>query len=735
MKTILIILMSLSLILCSCNSNKITYTYKEIEHNYDSQVNSHEMIRNDVAEYAYSISLFDKNGNAISDSNPLVLSQTTTLKMHLQCDSMFKVQFGVILLSSYTPIEYSVDQNPNHSYCYSVSSSKSAPIELELSFSPVLTSDVNTLHIILIENSDSLSSSLPDEKDFSYALNIPISVDIESSVQFSDLVSSGDQWLDNLYKIFNYDSLSEIEQEFIETNITAIKNNSLNISLSTEEAPSLSTKNTLVTSLSENTSGWLKCYGQAGKYATIIFVDNTPIKGFNDKYCLVWNATSYDQYLNAPFTLQDPKTGIHTVYALTLALDDSDKQIIYDSYKIGLLVLEDSSNDGSILDNVTTIFYDSRGNVLDPQDNVITYDSEEIYLKFSHSLLESYLPRNYNLFILCDGIIQDFFINDFATSNHSYTLEPRETNTLDIKFTPVYNDKLNDASSYISLDILFIPELANLQNSDLDNTTTFHKRYYINYNRKSTSNNSNIFELSATELNSTIDTFSISVSTPDAPKIEYKFMGKYMKNNSVTMNYEAIGLPQGSYIVLALLNGQPIDLFPDTKYITYSIGSPNQKVEFMHTLNNTIDKNLKIVFLTISLDQNITRTSHIYYNQLMLEQVNYAETSIGSVFAYRDYDGSYENYVSFEGKLPSSSYCSSYNYIHRRADESMLTYDESILAYGYSDYMNSFPISSSKFNVEYFESPSAWIVENIIHIYSPHENGFTVTKYRTPVNS
>ena len=97
MKTILIILMSLSLILCSCNSNKITYTYKEIEHNYDSQVNSHEMIRNDVAEYAYSISLFDKNGNAISDSNPLVLSQTTTLKMHLQCDSMFKVQFGVIL--------------------------------------------------------------------------------------------------------------------------------------------------------------------------------------------------------------------------------------------------------------------------------------------------------------------------------------------------------------------------------------------------------------------------------------------------------------------------------------------------------------------------------------------------------------------------------------------------------------------------------------------------------------
>ena len=727
MKTFLFIILSILLILCSCNSENTTYTYKEINHGIESSDTPSEMITNEKAEYVYSVSLFDNTMRAISDSNPIILDGMTTINMQLQCDSMFEVQFGIILLSAYNPVEFRINQESTPFYCYTVSSSKSTPVELELSFFPILTSDVNSLHMIIIENSDSLSTSLPIEKDFSYAFEIPIAVNQKSETSFIDVVASGDLWIDDIYTVFSYNSLSQQEQDFIDTNIAAVKNNSLNISLSTAETPSLSTKNTLITSLSENNSGWLKCYGQAGKYATIVLVDNIPIKAFDDKYCLVWNATDYNKYLNAPFTFEDISTGVHTVYALTLALDVSDKQVVYDSYKIGLLALADSSNDGSILDDATVIFYDTLGNNLESQDNIIIYDSDEIYIEFSHSLLESYLSRKYNLYILCNGIIQDFSLNNLVMSSHSYALNPEENRTTTIKITPTITKGEAENSSHIPLDILFLPELENLQNSDLDNTTTFHKRYYIDSKKVSISENLNIFELLPSEAPSPVETLSISVSTPDAPKIEYKFMGKYMKNSSVTMHYEASGLPQGSYVVFAFLNGKIIDLLTDTKFITYNIDSPYQKAEFTYTLNNTVDKKIKVVFLTISLDQTITRKSPIYYNQLMLEQVNSAETSPGIVSAYRMFDGSYKSYVAFDGALASNSYCCAYNYIHRKADESMLSY-------GYSDYMNSFPVLSKKFVVEYFENSSAWIVENIIHIYSPRNNGFTVTKYRTPVS-
>lgn len=727
MKTFLVILLSLLLILCSCDSENTTYTYKEIKHSSYFYDTPSEMVTNEKAEYSYSVSLFDDTMTAISESNPLTLEEITTLTMQLQCDSTFEVNFGIILLSSYNPIEYCVEQLTDRFYCYSVSSSKSNTAELRLTFSPVLTSDVNSLHIILIENSDSLSTSLPEEKDFSYAFEIPILVNQKCDTTFSDIITSGDQWIDDIYDVFGYDSLSQNEQDFINTNIAAVKNNTLNISLSMDETPSLNTKNTLISSHSENNSGWLKCYGQAGKYATIIFIDNIPLKAFNDKYCLVWNAADYNKYLNAPFTFQNISTGVHTVYALTIALDSSNKQIVYDSYKIGLLALEDPSNDGSILDNAAVIFYDSSGNILESHEDVINCTSDEIFMDFSHSLLESYLSRNYNLYILCNGIIQDFSLNNAVVTSHSYTLNPKENCTLTIKFTPTITKSFVENSSHISLDILFLPELENLQNSDLDNTTAFHRRYYLDCERVSISENKNIFELMPSELTSPIETLSISVSTPDAPKIEYKFMGKYMKNNSVTMHYEASGLPQGSYIVFAFSNGKMMDLLAETKFITYNIDSPYQKAEFTYTLNNTVDKKIKVVFLTISLDQNITRKSPIYYNQLMLEQVNSTETSTGTVSAYRIFDGSYKNYVSFDGALVPNSYCCAYNYIHRKADESMLSY-------GYSDYMNSFPILSDKFIVEYFESPSAWIVENVMHIYSSRDNGFTVTKYRTPVS-
>ena len=162
--------------------------------------------------------------------------------------------------------------------------------------------------------------------------------------------------------------------------------------------------------------------------------------------------------------------------------------------------------------------------------------------------------------------------------------------------------------------------------------------------------------------------------------------------------------------------------------MSYEIYTPDQTVEISYTLDDDSNKEIKVVFVTVSLESDITRYSPIYYNQTMLVQENFSFKHTGEIQAYRNYDGSYHNLVLFKGTEQFNGYCCSYNYIHRKANESQSKY-------GYSDYMNSFPISNAEFFPEYFVSASAWIVENIMHIYSPSENGFTVIKYKTPIVS
>lgn len=707
------------------NSAKNNYDYKPITqiNLSDNTVSSH--ISNSNAEYVYTVSVFDTTMTPITVSNPLLLTTTTNINIQLQCNSLFDIQFGIIVLSSCIPIQFSVNQDSNLYFCYPVSCSDSNIQTLQLSFSPSLITDNESLHIIIIENTDAPSSSLPIEKDFSYAIEVPILISTTNYVHSNSFYLNGNKWVDNIYETLQYSSLTSEEQSIVDTNITSVKNNSLNITLSMDNSPSLNSKNTLVSSIGEICSGWIKGYGQAGKYASIIFVDNIPVEAFEGNYCLIWEAADYNKFLNAPFSIKDLKAGVHTIYVLTISLDNANKPIVYDSYKLGLL-LTDTSNNGRIYEDISVQFMDSLGNILEPKDNILSGNSNTIYLEFSHSLFDAYMPRKYTLYILCNGLIQDITVNDIISSSTVYTLTPQETYTTKIYFTPTLPYEPDSESSLINLDILFLPELDNIQNSDLDNTVSFHKRFFLDSSMISYSANNTVSQLSSLKSDVSAETPTISLSTPDAAKIEYLFMGRYMKNNSVTIHYAASGLPKGSYVVFALLNGQLLEL--DSEFLSYEIDSPSQKVELTYTLTNDTIQKIKIVFITISLEQPITQRSHIYYNQLMFEQINCVPTDHGSIHFSRSFDDIYTNYVSFTGTLQATGYCYSYNYIHRKPSQT-------ISPYGYSDHINSLPLTNEEVIIEYFESPTAWIVENITHIYFSQNNKFTVIKYRTPAYS
>lgn len=719
---------------CGCDeSTQQVYDYKKIETidlpNYELNYLS-ESIANENPEYIYSVSVFDDSMNAVSSSNPIIVSDNVNFRVQLNCDSFFDVQFGIVVLSSYIPVEFQVNHCEETYYCYSVTSSKSNTVELQVSLSPILIKGYESLRLMIIENADSASTSLPVEKDFSYALDIPISIVSKEKKYSSDaLYREGDSLVYNIHEVFQYDTLSDDDQEFIDTNISAVKNNALNISLSMNESVSLNTKETLITSLSDNNIGWLKCFGQAGRYAAVIFVDNYPVKAFDNKYCLTWNFNDYNKYLNAPFSLPDIEAGTHNIYVLVQPLDMSDKQTVYDSYKSGLLILDELSNTSSIYEEADALFYDEAGNLLNVETDRISYTSGKIYIEFTHSLLRSYISRQYNLYVLFNGVIQDVLFSDNSVQTVSYNLSPSESKTITLCFTPTVPQNMDIKTSDIPIDIIFLPELSNVRNSDLDNTVLFHKRFFVESDKMFLyDQGQNVTRIQTTVSDSQPESTSISLLTPDAPKIEYMFMGKLMRNNSVTMNYKASGLKQGAYVVFALSNGELLKLKDDSIFMSYEIYTPDQTVEISYTLDDDSNKEIKVVFVTVSLESDITRYSPIYYNQTMLVQENFSFKHTGEIQAYRNYDGSYHNLVLFKGTEQFNGYCCSYNYIHRKANESQSKY-------GYSDYMNSFPISNAEFFPEYFVSASAWIVENIMHIYSPSENGFTVIKYKTPIVS
>ncbi len=71
----------------------------------------------------------------------------------------------------------------------------------------------------------------------------------------------------------------------------------------------------------------LECLGLGGLYSTIVFLDNNPVKVFNNNENLIWGINT-DQMLSQDITINVPKIeGEHLLYAITIPLSGEDKSM------------------------------------------------------------------------------------------------------------------------------------------------------------------------------------------------------------------------------------------------------------------------------------------------------------------------------------------------------------------------------------------------------------------------
>jgi len=82
----------------------------------------------------------------------------------------------------------------------------------------------------------------------------------------------------------------------------------------------------------------INAVGKPGTYSTVVFIDNMPVKAFDDQYNLVWEI-SENEMLEHRFVLsRDIGIGQHQVYSITIPINKTEP-ILQESEKF-LLVVE-----------------------------------------------------------------------------------------------------------------------------------------------------------------------------------------------------------------------------------------------------------------------------------------------------------------------------------------------------------------------------------------------------------
>ena len=107
--TILAVIVSL-LLLCSCETQVVTYDYRDDTvlppDNIPMNVTR---LSNSTPEYIYDVSVLDRDGKTVTESSPLKLKGGKgEMTVEIEYDSNFPSVFGIALLSSYLPIEFTV---------------------------------------------------------------------------------------------------------------------------------------------------------------------------------------------------------------------------------------------------------------------------------------------------------------------------------------------------------------------------------------------------------------------------------------------------------------------------------------------------------------------------------------------------------------------------------------------------------------------------------------------------
>jgi len=717
--TVFVILFSM-LFTCGCGMREtqgktVDYRYRdELVLSIEEIPDGIESESVSIPEFVYEVSVFDREGRAVSETSPLKLKGGCgEMRVEIEHDSNLPTVFGVMLISAYLPIEFTAENKKT--FCYEAECEPGEKISLSIAFDTYSSKEYSSLKLVVVEKADIVARSVLSERDYSVAIDIPF--DGKSGSYGEGEYHSGDENVKYIYDAFT--GMRKVVGDYL----LRQKNNSLFTAPQSDDEISFSAMDHFYSTPNTVGSGYFRAVGQAGKYATIIYVDNQPCRAFDGKYTLVWELNTPEDLLDTVMTLPGYGEGVHKIYSLTFPIDgDIEKQSVYSSPIRPYIISENTDTSGGDWNEFKvsiagegeeyTDFYDLQGKITD-------YTEEKIKLRLSHCVRRSLIQLEYSIFVLCNGVVQEIEHGGGKGDRIEYSMSHGKQFDTDISFTP----RVLFDTDILNIDVIFLPELTNVYNHEMIwnlNVLGITQRTVLNYSGK----------VSVTDEGTGDYSETASVSKAYPPRVFS--CGEIRKNDmniicgAASVEYELISGCGGRYVVLAFLDGELLPVADGKNYACFrDIMGESRKTVIQIPESEETER--KLLILTVPLDtvyEGARYYAGVYFNQENFIKKEMAENSIGTLTAYGyQADGMAYGYADFECTESGSGYFCSY-----------------VVGSGvYSgipslSYTNSCSFDNSKFCIDKVEtvldSLSGYVTDGInTRIYLKTDNGCRVAKY------
>ena len=722
--TILAVIVSL-LLLCSCETQGVTYDYRDDTvlppDNIPMNVTR---LSNSTPEYIYDVSVLDRDGKTVTESSPLKLKNGKgEMTVEIEYDSNFPSVFGIALLSSYLPIEFTVGKETT--FCYKTECAPGEKTSVSLSFEAVSADEYESLKLVLIEDADTVARSLLTSTDFAFSVDIPYTGKTAAGRDNAYTDSNGK--IKNLYDVFEYEKLEPDEKKIFDNTVARLKNDALFTAVQTEAKVSFMPMDQPKSITDNECYCYFRATGQAGKYATVIYVNDQPIRAFDGGYTLIWELQDTESILDTEVILPGMEEGIHKVYSLTFPIDTGrEKQPVYCSpirpyFSSAKIWKQSDWNEFTVSVLSENGEYSS---FKDMQDTTVNHPGGEIRLRLIHNLPVAYFETEYTVLVLCNGIIQSFNYNGRSVGEIVYTIKEGEGFEADISFLP----EIPFETDELNIDVVFIPEFASIYDSELSwnsNGLGYTQHAEINYGGGAIVS-TDIAESCVTD-SCVKGSFPPTYYSVNDPVRDGDY--GYLVNGGTTFRYELHPGTAGRYIMLAFLEGELIPVAGGKKYAYFEFsGKAGECAAFDIDISGREDRESELMILTVSLDSvyDGRYDSGIWFDEIGFIEAREAGGTVGTVTAYSYLaDGIIYGCAEFEGS------------------ENMNGYIQSTI----SGFITSSPFSGLRHtNSDTFEGQSFCIdsrssavdstevniyQENDLKIYIKTEKGYKVAKYVT----
>lgn len=302
----------------SANNNYI----KDIS-NFSNKVefNKNELILSKDLK-GYGIKILSEDGNMIKDNKIHYKGKPLNYYISFTNANEYEDSIGFMIIVDGKVQPFFVDKQNNSKIIHNETLKPYSLINIPITFSPIIDSKNknHSIYFLSIYNQNKVPSENIKFVDY-YAAPYMCNLDIEN-------ISDKDLCKDDCYKILEMNEKPVSES----SSLTSI------IKLD-DEKKFVGSNKVEVDSNNDNTI--FRFIGQipSGLYSTIVFVDNKPIKIFNDKEYFIWKSSNdktmmfYDFKL--PFKLEK---GNHQIYSITLPVYISEYKSFFESTKVSIEV-------------------------------------------------------------------------------------------------------------------------------------------------------------------------------------------------------------------------------------------------------------------------------------------------------------------------------------------------------------------------------------------------------------